>query len=162
MKRNDAEQIGDMIRKFFRLNGLESPLNEYRLVQAWKDVVGPAIAGYTSNLYIKNQILYVHLRTPSGTDDGKRLVGEEFEQASRCTGYCKYYFPVIIGEGKSFLFPSIPRASVCQMILSVSRHLPENQNKYPHYKNGVGEVTGHNILSLYLIYCHFYQKKHRG
>ena len=54
MKRNDAEQIGDMIRKFFRLNG-------YRLVQAWKDVVGPAIAGYTSNLYIKNQILYVHL-----------------------------------------------------------------------------------------------------
>ena len=61
MKRNDAEQIGDMIRKFFRLNGLESPLNEYRLVQAWKYVVGPAIAGYTSNLYIKNQILYVHL-----------------------------------------------------------------------------------------------------
>jgi hypothetical protein len=32
-----------MIRKFFRQNGLESPLNEYRLVQAWKDVVGPAI-----------------------------------------------------------------------------------------------------------------------
>jgi predicted nucleic acid-binding Zn ribbon protein len=40
---------------------LESPLNEYRLVQAWKDVVGPAITRYTSNLYIKNQILYVHL-----------------------------------------------------------------------------------------------------
>ena len=61
MKRNDAEQIGDMIRKFFRLNGLESPLNEYRLVQAWIDVEGHAIAGYTSNLYIKNQILYLHL-----------------------------------------------------------------------------------------------------
>ena len=61
MKRNDAEQIGDMIRKFFRLNGLESPLNEYRLVQAWQDVVGPAIAGYKSNRDIKNQILYVHL-----------------------------------------------------------------------------------------------------
>jgi predicted nucleic acid-binding Zn ribbon protein len=50
-----------MIRKFFRQNGLESPLNEYRLVQAWKEVVGPAITKYTSNLYIKNQILYVHL-----------------------------------------------------------------------------------------------------
>ena len=61
MSRNDAEQIGEMIRKFFRQNGLESPLNEYRLVQAWKYVVGPAIARYTSNLYIKNQILYVHL-----------------------------------------------------------------------------------------------------
>ena len=61
MRRNDAEQIGEMILKFFRQNGLESPLNEYRLVQAWRDVVGPAITKYTSNLYIKNQILYVHL-----------------------------------------------------------------------------------------------------
>ena len=50
-----------MIRTFFRQNGLESPLNEYRLVQAWKEVVGPVITRYTSNLYIKNQILYVHL-----------------------------------------------------------------------------------------------------
>ena len=61
MRRNNAEQIWEMIRKFFRQNGLESPLNEYRLVQAWKEVVGPAITKYTSNLYIKNQILYVHL-----------------------------------------------------------------------------------------------------
>ena len=61
MKRNDAQQIGDMIRKFFRQNGLESPLIEYRLVQAWNDVVGPVISRYTTNLYIKNQILYVHL-----------------------------------------------------------------------------------------------------
>ena len=61
MRRNNAEQIGDVIRKFFRINGLESPLNEYRLVQAWKDVVGPVISKYTSNLYIKNRILYVHL-----------------------------------------------------------------------------------------------------
>ena len=45
----------------FRQNGLESPLNEYRLVEAWAEVVGPSIARYTSNLYIKNQILYVHL-----------------------------------------------------------------------------------------------------
>ena len=61
MKRNDARQIGDMIRRFFRQNGLESPLNEYRLVHAWNDVVGPVISRYTTNLYIKNQILYVHL-----------------------------------------------------------------------------------------------------
>lgn len=61
MKRNDAEQIGNLVRQFFRQNALEAPLNEYRLVQAWRDVVGPAIHKYTSNLYIKNQILYVHL-----------------------------------------------------------------------------------------------------
>ena len=61
MRRNNAEQIGDVIRYFLRQQGLESPLNEYRLVQAWDDMVGPAISRYTDNLYIKNQTLYVHL-----------------------------------------------------------------------------------------------------
>ena len=61
MRRNNAEQIGDVIRFFLRQQGLESPLNEYRLVQAWSDVVGPAMARYTRNLYIKNQTLHVHL-----------------------------------------------------------------------------------------------------
>lgn len=61
MRRNDAEHIGDLIRFVLRQQGLESPLNEYRLIQAWKDVVGPAINRYTNNLYIRNQTLYVHL-----------------------------------------------------------------------------------------------------
>ena len=61
MKRNNTEQGGDIIRQFLRQEGLESPLNEYRLIESWKDVVGPAIARYTSNLYIKNQTLHVHL-----------------------------------------------------------------------------------------------------
>ncbi len=61
MKRNNTEQVGDIIRQFLRQEGLESPLNEYRLIESWKDVVGPGIARYTSNLYIKNQTLHVHL-----------------------------------------------------------------------------------------------------
>lgn len=61
MKRNNTEQIGDVLRQFIRQQGLETPLNEYRLVDAWKDVVGPVIARYTTNLFIKNQVLYVSL-----------------------------------------------------------------------------------------------------
>ena len=61
MKGNNTEQIGNILRQFLRQEGLESPLNEYRLIESWKDVVGPAIARYTSNLYIKNQTLHVHL-----------------------------------------------------------------------------------------------------
>ena len=61
MKRNNTEQVGDVIRRLLRQEGLETPLNEYRLIEAWKDVVGPVIVRYTQNLYIKNQVLYVHL-----------------------------------------------------------------------------------------------------
>lgn len=61
MKRNDAESIGNLIRQFLRQESLESPLNEQRLLAAWPEVVGPAIASYTKDLYIRNQILFVHL-----------------------------------------------------------------------------------------------------
>lgn len=61
MKRNNTEQIGDVLRQFLRQQGLETPLNEYRLVDAWKDVVEPVITRYTTNLFIKNQVLYVSL-----------------------------------------------------------------------------------------------------
>ena len=60
MKRNDAEQIGKLIQQCLRQESLESPLNEQRLLDAWPQVLGPA-AAYTSNLYIRNQTLYVHL-----------------------------------------------------------------------------------------------------
>ena len=64
MKRNDAEQIGKLIQQFLRQESLESPLNEQRLLDAWPQILGPA-AAYTSNLYIRNQTLYVHLTSES-------------------------------------------------------------------------------------------------
>lgn len=61
MKRNDAAPIGQLIRHYLRQECLESPLNERRLINAWSEVLGPAIASYTRELFIKNQTLYVHL-----------------------------------------------------------------------------------------------------
>lgn len=61
MKRNNTEQLGAVVSQFLRQMGLETPLNEYRLVDSWKDVVGSTIARYTADLYIKNQTLYVRL-----------------------------------------------------------------------------------------------------
>ncbi len=61
MKRNNAEPIGKLIQSYLRQESLESPLNEHRLINAWSEVLGPAIASYTRDLFIKNQVLYVHL-----------------------------------------------------------------------------------------------------
>jgi predicted nucleic acid-binding Zn ribbon protein len=65
MKRSNALPIGDMIHRFLRDEGLESPLNEYRLIQSWETVLGKAISRYTGQMYIKNQTLYVHLTSPA-------------------------------------------------------------------------------------------------
>ena len=48
-----------------REQGLETPLNQKRLVEAWPEVVGPVIARYTLNAYIYNQTLYVRLSNPA-------------------------------------------------------------------------------------------------
>ena len=61
MKRGNTELLADVVRQFLRQERLEAPLNEYRLVDAWKDVVGPAVARYTLNLFIRNQRLCVQL-----------------------------------------------------------------------------------------------------
>ncbi|WP_281643869.1 DUF721 domain-containing protein [Bacteroides zoogleoformans] len=61
MKRNNAEQIGMLIRNFLRQESLETPLNEHRLINAWPEVLGSVVASYTREIYIKNQVLYVHI-----------------------------------------------------------------------------------------------------
>ena len=61
MRKNNAESVGDILRRFLRQESLESPLNEQRLLDAWPKVIGPGMARYTKNLYIKDQILFVHL-----------------------------------------------------------------------------------------------------
>lgn len=61
MKRGNTEHIADVIMRMLRQEGLETPLNEFRIVDAWNDVVGPVIARYTRNVFIKNQTLYVQV-----------------------------------------------------------------------------------------------------
>ena len=61
MKRSNSEHIGSVIQRYLRQQGLETPLNQYRLVASWKDVAGPVVVRYTRSVFIKNQTLYVQL-----------------------------------------------------------------------------------------------------
>ena len=59
MRKTDSEQVGDVIRQYLREMGLETPLNEHRLIQAWDKVLGSAVSRYTKELRIYNQVLFV-------------------------------------------------------------------------------------------------------
>jgi len=58
MKRNNTETITDVVYQYLRQSGLEMPLNEYRLIQAWNEVLGKTISRYTQDLRIHNMVLY--------------------------------------------------------------------------------------------------------
>lgn len=59
MKKTNTENLGGVILQYLRETGLETPLNEHRLIQAWSTVLGPVVARYTKELRIYNQVLFV-------------------------------------------------------------------------------------------------------
>jgi hypothetical protein len=42
---------------------LETPLNQHRLINSWSEVMGQGIKKYTGDIFIKNQTLYVQIRS---------------------------------------------------------------------------------------------------
>jgi len=61
MKRKYAIPLAQALINTLREEGLETPLSQQRIISKWPEIVGEGIAGYTSNLFIKNQILHVHV-----------------------------------------------------------------------------------------------------
>ena len=65
MFKRDVQQIKDLILRNLRAQGLETPLLQKRLIDAWPEVAGEMIAGYTREVNIRNQTLFVHLTSPA-------------------------------------------------------------------------------------------------
>ncbi|MCD8317612.1 MAG: DUF721 domain-containing protein [Paraprevotella sp.] len=65
MRRNKTENIGELLRQYLRQAGLETPLNETRMAAAWPEVMGQAIARYTRDVFVRNQVLHVYLKSPA-------------------------------------------------------------------------------------------------
>lgn len=69
MFKRKIESLKDVLLRNLREQGLETPLNQKRLVEAWPRVAGPVIARYTLNTYIYNQTLFVRLSNPALRSD---------------------------------------------------------------------------------------------
>ena len=65
MFRRDVKDIKSLILRNLRQQGLEMPLMQKRLIEAWPVVAGEAISRHTLNAYIVNQTLYVRLSVPA-------------------------------------------------------------------------------------------------
>lgn len=62
MRKRNTESIGEVLREFFEQNQiLKTKIAESRILSGWNTILGASIASYTTNLYFKNGILYVHL-----------------------------------------------------------------------------------------------------
>ena len=65
MRKSKIERIDNVVQQFMRINGIETPYNQYRLIEAWPIVMGPNIQRYTRDILIKNQTLHVQITSPA-------------------------------------------------------------------------------------------------
>lgn len=69
MFRRSVQTLDEVLMKMLRAQGLETPLLQKRLVDAWETVAGPTVARYTTQKFIKNQTLYVRIANPALRQD---------------------------------------------------------------------------------------------
>ncbi len=65
MFKRDVHQISQLIMRNLRVQGIETPLLQRRLVASWPLIAGPAVARYTTDVSIRNQTLFVRLSVPA-------------------------------------------------------------------------------------------------
>lgn len=62
MRKKNTETIGEVLQQFFSENNFfKQKLGENRILNGWAELLGPSIASYTTNLYIRNEVLHVHV-----------------------------------------------------------------------------------------------------
>ncbi|MCE5331132.1 MAG: DUF721 domain-containing protein [Bacteroidales bacterium] len=61
MRKKNTELLRDVIGQVLKANHLDKQLNEKRLIDAWPKVLGDNITQYTTELKVKNKVLYVTL-----------------------------------------------------------------------------------------------------
>lgn len=57
--------IGELIKAFYEERRGPSYLDEVKITKGWSGVVGPFIAQYTKDLFIKDNVLFVKLTSDS-------------------------------------------------------------------------------------------------
>ena len=96
MMHRNAQTLGDAIREFFEDNAeLRGKILEIRVMRAWGEILGPMVAQYTRNIYVKDKVLYVSLTSSVlriGVVPGTS--GEELERLCRFGSYTRYSYQI--------------------------------------------------------------------
>lgn len=65
MFRREVKSVADVLQQLLREEGLETPLQQKRLIDSWETVTGRIVARYTTEKFIQNQTLYVKIVNPA-------------------------------------------------------------------------------------------------
>ncbi len=64
MRRSKTISLAEAMQDYIKEMNLGPGLREISLLQSWESMVGKAISNRTSKIYIKDKVLFVHLKSP--------------------------------------------------------------------------------------------------
>lgn len=65
MFRRKVQSLHDLLPQILRNQGLETPLQQQRLLNSFDEVIGKNFARYIGERFIKNQTLFVKVNNPA-------------------------------------------------------------------------------------------------
>jgi predicted nucleic acid-binding Zn ribbon protein len=86
MFRRRPLEVEALVRQILRTNGLETPLLQRRLIQAWGGVAGHIAEQYTEEVQIKNQTLWIKILNPAVRADLQMRRTELIAQLNNIVG----------------------------------------------------------------------------
>ena len=69
MFKRREKALKDLILQNLRMQGLETPLLQKRLIDNWEEVAGSLAARFTEEKFIRNQTLFVKISRPALRQD---------------------------------------------------------------------------------------------
>jgi hypothetical protein len=63
MRRNQTQNIGDVIGEYLRVMNVDGKLKEMRVIRSWYEICGKTISKATTNVTLKNRVLWVSVNS---------------------------------------------------------------------------------------------------
>lgn len=65
IKKTNDQPLGEVLDQWLKTYKYKSKLNQTRVTDAWKKMMGPTISGYTQKVYIRKEVLYIKIEAAS-------------------------------------------------------------------------------------------------
>tara|TARA_B100000900_G_C20583650_1_gene718612 strand:+ start:1880 stop:2191 length:312 start_codon:yes stop_codon:yes gene_type:complete len=87
LKRKSNEQsLGEVIQDYLRESGWQQKLDEIKIITEWDKMLGPTLAKYTDEVFIKNKQLHIRLKSATLRQELSYQKSELVQQLNNSVG----------------------------------------------------------------------------
>ena len=86
MKRQNSQSIGNVLQELLQDDLFCKKLNETKLIESWRKMVGENVQTKMTSIYIKNEILYVTITSPALKSDLRMKTAEYVRELNQEIG----------------------------------------------------------------------------